>query len=196
MPARCFVAVPLGERALALVADARRVFLDVEPSWSREKWVRPEVVHLTLKYVGPLSDAHVDDALQVLADECAAHAPFQLALAGAHAVPTHERARMLWATLDGDTRRCAWLAAAISHALAEGFGVPRDDRSFIPHVTLARARQPRPASADAVAAASAALTSGKETDGIVSVRYVTLYASTSGPGGPVYEELGAVPLRG
>lgn len=153
-------------------------------------------MHLTFKYAGPLPDAAVDDVLDVLAAECAAHEPFELPLTGMHAMPAHGRARMLWVTLDDGTRACAGLAAAISGVLAERFGVPCDARPFAPHVTLARAREPRPAPADAVAAGSAALASGKETDRIVSVPYVTLYASTLGPGGPVYDELGEVPLGG
>lgn len=196
MRARCFIAVPLAQEALALAADARRAFLDVAPSWSGEKWVRPDIMHMTLMYAGPLSDVAVDDALEVLAEECLAHAPFELVLAGVRAVPAHGQARMLWATFDGATHRCTRLSSAISNALAEPLDIPRDDRAFVPHVTLVRSREPRHVPPAAIDAASAALMSGKETDRIVSVRYVTLYASTLGPGGPVYEELGSVPLGG
>jgi 2'-5' RNA ligase len=194
--ARCFIAVPLPPPALMLADDAGRAFLDVAPQWSTEKWVRAELMHMTLMYAGPLSDVAVDDALLVLAEECPAHAPFEMALAGVAAVPGHGHARMLWATFDRDTHRCDRLASAISNAMAQRMGIPRENRAFVPHVTLVRSRAPRPAPPGAIDAANASLTSGKETDRTVSVRYVTLYASTLGPGGPVYEELGSVPLGG
>ncbi|MDO8915232.1 MAG: RNA 2',3'-cyclic phosphodiesterase [Coriobacteriia bacterium] len=196
MRARCFIAVPLGSEALALVADARGAFLGLAPEWAGEKWVRPDIVHMTLMYAGPLSDVAVDDSLQILADECLHHAPFELRLAGARAVPSHGPARMLWATLDGETHHCARLSSAISHVLEQRLDIPHDDRVFVPHVTLVRSRRPRPVPPRAVDAAGEALTCGKETDRIVSVRYVTLYASTLQPDGPVYEELGSVPLLG
>jgi 2'-5' RNA ligase len=194
--ARCFIAVPLAREALALMADARGAFLGLAPAWSGEKWVRPEIVHMTLMYAGPLSDVAVDDSLVVLAEECLEHAPFELRLAGVSAIPSHGPARMLWATLDGETHRCTHLSSALSNAMAHRLGIPSDDRPFVPHVTLVRSRRPRPAPPRAVEAASEELVSGKETDRIVSVRYVTLYASTLQPDGPVYEELGSVPLKG
>jgi 2'-5' RNA ligase len=179
-----------------LVADARAAFLVAAPSWSREKWVRPDLVHLTLTFVGPLPDSALDDVLAAITAECSVHEPFELTASGCRAVPTDEWARMLWATLGGGTDDCTRLARGISEVLAERFSVPRDTRPFAPHLTLARAREPRPAPAAALRAASAALVSGKETDRTVSVPYVTLYASTLGSGGPTYKELGVASLGG
>lgn len=196
MPSRCFVSVELPQAALELLGEARLAFLDAAPAWAREKWVRPELLHLTLKFAGALPDAAVDDALCALADACAALPAFSLALAGVSAAPSAGRAQMLWATFTGDLEACADLARGVDVALAKGFGVPSDERPFRPHSTLARARRHRRAPGDAIAAAETCIAAGKETDRVVSVRSVTLVSSTLGPGGPVYETLGTVPLRG
>jgi 2'-5' RNA ligase len=132
MPSRCFVAVPLGEGSRMLVADARAAFLVAAPSWSREKWVRPDLVHLTLTFVGPLPDSALDDVLAAITAECSVHEPFELTASGCRAVPTDEWARMLWATLGGGTDACTRLARGISEVLAERFSVPRDTRPFAP----------------------------------------------------------------
>jgi 2'-5' RNA ligase len=196
MPQRCFVAATLTPAPLALISEAGRRFLNEAPDWAREKWVRPEVTHLTLKFAGPLPDSDVDEILAALAAECANHPPFDLRLAGVRAVPASSRARMLWATLDGQTAACSDLARSISLVLERRFGVAESDHPFAPHITLVRARSARPVDPVAVAAATTALASGKETDRNLSVRYVTLFASTLGPAGPVHDVLGKVPLGG
>jgi 2'-5' RNA ligase len=134
--------------------------------------------------------------MNALRSACAEVAPFRLTLSDVRAVPSLERAQMLWSTIAGDTGPCAALALDIDRVLADGFHVPFDRRAFQPHITLARARTRRRAPAQAIAAAVARIASGKETDRFVSVLSVTLFSSTLGPGGPCYETLGTAPLRG
>jgi len=194
MPARCFLAVTFEPGTLSLLVEARRHFIDAAPAWAREKWVAPEHLHLTLKFAGPLPDGQVPQVLDALAAECAAHEPFVLELAGVRAKPAHGRARMVWTTLEGDLRACSHLARSLSRVLGERFAVPEPDRPFAAHVTLARARDTRPVPPEALAAAEAALAAGKAADRSVSVRSVTLFASTLGSAGPTHDPLGTLCL--
>jgi 2'-5' RNA ligase len=196
VPSRCFVAVTLSPDTVLLLHDARMAFIDAAPEWAGEKWVRPENLHLTLKFADALPDAAVEDVMRALRSACAEVAPFRLTLSDVRPVPSAERAQMLWSTIGGDTGPCAALALDIDRVLADGFHVPFDRRTFQPHITLARARTHRRAPAQAIAAAVARIASGKETDRFVSVLSVTLFSSTLGPGGPCYETLGTAPLRG
>ncbi len=196
MPSRCFVAVDLPPKGLALLSDARAAFLDAAPEWAGEKWVRPELIHLTLRFIGPLPDGAVAEALRVLGAACAARTPFELELAGIRAAPSARRATMLWATFGGEVGACRDLAGAMDAALERELDVAAPDRAFKPHVTLVRARGHRRVGADAIAAAQERFDAGKAADRSVSVRSVTLYSSTLGPGGPVYETLGSMPLDG
>lgn len=196
MPPRCFVAVELPTEARDLLAAARVAFLDVAPDWAGEKWVRPELLHLTLKFIGPLADPVAPDALNALAAVGGRHAPFDLTVAGIRATPSPGRASMLWATFGGDLVACAGLASEIDATFEHDFGIPGGDHRFKAHVTLVRARERRRAPADALATAQARIEAGKGADSSVSVRSVTLISSTLGPRGPVYEALGSRPLIG
>jgi 2'-5' RNA ligase len=194
VPERCFLAVPLEPPAVSLLGAARDAFLGAEPGWSQEKWVRPDLLHVTLVFIGALPDPGVRDALTEVRRVCAAHDPHSLALARIHARPSAGRASMLWATLDGDVHAIASLAGELASALEYSLGLRGEERAFAPHVTLARARTPRPVPARALDAADAVLAAGKVLDGSVSVRSVTMYSSTLGPSGPRYEQLGSAPL--
>jgi 2'-5' RNA ligase len=196
VPGRCFLAVDLPHPSVLLLRDAQTAIARAAPEWGTEKWVRPELLHVTVKFIGPLPDATVDEALAALAAVCAPLCQPALELAYAHAVPSARRASMVWATLKDTAGTCETAAATVDAELARGFGVAPDVRAFRPHITLVRARSPRSVPSDAIAAADACLAAGREMDRIVSVPSFTLYSSTLGPHGPAYALLGRVPVGG
>ncbi len=142
------------------------------------RWVRPESLHMTLRFIGATPDAAIP-SLAAAADEAAAggHA-FGCTLAGSGGFPAGPRPRVLWIGVGQGADELASLAARLEDALAAR-GWPRDDRPFRAHLTLART--------DGVAAAAdlvsrltgltAGLAAGWRTDRIV------LYESITG-GGP------------
>ena len=167
------------------------------PSWAREKWVRPGLLHITVRFVGALPDPAVPELIEALAAELSGTSPFSLRLAGVRAVPTSRRASMLWAGLEGDTDASREVHVCVERVLTGRFGAWPDRRGYSPHVTLVRSRSARRAPHDALTAASHVLEGpGKDPEGFLSVHSTTLYASTLGPGGPHYERLGEVPLDG
>lgn len=189
MPARCFLAFDLPDEAIRRLADARRAFLEASGGWEQEKWVAPGLLHVTLKFIGPLEDASVDEAVLALLEACAPLPPAALELTGLRAVPSPRRANMLWATMrdvDGSVGRVAGVVDAL---LAARFGVPVSERAFAPHVTLARARRPRRAGEDAIGAANSRLAPVQDRVGPMSVPSLTLYSSTLGREGPTYAAL-------
>jgi 2'-5' RNA ligase len=194
MPERCFLAIDLDPPAVALLSTARDALLEAAPDWAGEKWVRPELLHVTLVFIGALQHTQVPDAMADVQRVCAGHTAHELALARVRAKPSSGRASMLWARLDGEAHRTASLARELAEALEYSLALRRDQRAFVPHVTLVRARAPRPVPPDALAAVDAILAAGKDRDGSVSVRSVTMYSSTLGPQGPHYEPLGSAPL--
>lgn len=193
MPGRVFVAIELPEPARDLLDDALAAFLRAAPSWRDEKPVAARLFHVTLAFVGAVPDPALPALLERLRCAVRAFEPFALDVDGVRAVPSLHRATMVWASLAGDVDEAAVLADAVARAA----DLPDTDRRFRPHVTLARARRPRRVERDAIAAAQAALSDpGKETDRVVSVRSVTVFSSTLGNGGPVYEPLAVLPLAG
>jgi 2'-5' RNA ligase len=196
VPGRCFLAFELPGSAVRLLGDTREIFLEAADGWVREKWVRPELLHVTLAFIGPVPDAEVSPLLDELRAACAGLATPHVELAGLRAVPSAGRASWVWATLADPDGACGELAAAVHAPLERRLGLPPDTRRFLPHVTLCRARAPRPVPHAALEVGSAWLAAGRDAVGKMAVRTVTLHASTLGPSGPRYETLGSVPVGG
>lgn len=185
---RCFVAVHIDDatRAAAhgLQERLRGVVRDV-------KWVAPENLHLTVKFLGDVDEAGRGRLARGLARAAAAVPPFAASLRGAGAFPGPSRPRVLWAGVGEGGRELLALWRATEDELArEGF--PREGRDFEPHLTLGRARQPAPAPglSDALAAVR------DTTWGSFRVVAFCLMKSTLTPRGPIYDRLSAFPLAG
>ena len=139
-------------------------------------WVPEERLHVTLAFLGDVTDAKAARVEQRLRKAAAAREPFALRLKGGGAFPRAARARVLWAGLDGDVGALASLAGA-------GRG---EETPYVPHLTVARLRAPSDVH-DAVATLSAV-----ESDAW-TVREVVLMRSHLGPA-PSYEPLARCPL--
>lgn len=191
MPGRCFIAVDLPESARAALGAAQTFLQDAAPDWRGEKWVGEDLLHVTLAFLGAVADPALEATLAALGPAAATSGPFDVRLTGVRAIPNTRRASMLWATAD---TTCD--LGPLRDALLDAAGCSSDDRPFRSHVTLVRARRPKRIDAAAIAASSEILSAyGKGPDGSVSVRSLTVYASTLGPGGPAYEPLALLPLR-
>ncbi|MCE5191441.1 MAG: RNA 2',3'-cyclic phosphodiesterase [Actinomycetia bacterium] len=165
------------------------------PAWRAEKWVPSENLHVTIEFLGSVEDTALEDVRAAVAGVCADARAYPLSLDTVKPVPRARAASMLWATLaEGDSPTCA-LAKAIGRALAPlGFEPPA--RPFSAHVTLARARRPRPIELEALEAGNRSLLERDATEKRMSVRGITLYASTRTRHAPVYREIAFVPFAG
>ena len=135
---RAFVAVkPAADlrRACADVAAAGRVL--------PMRWVRPDSVHLTLKFLGNVPVDAVPAIHQALRQAAAGLAPFSVVARGLGCFPNTTRPRVLWMGLDDPRRDLLQLQRRIESTLA-AVGIPAAERLFQPHMTLARARRTRP----------------------------------------------------
>lgn len=193
MPGRCFLAIPLLEPAVGALVAARTAFLDASPAWAGEKWVRSELLHVTVAYFGDVSDARLAPLLAGLEGLAAKTPPFALSFTGARAVPSRRRASMVWASLDGDTDAIS----AVRDGALEAAGCAPDPRRFIPHITLTRARRTKRVHHPALDAASDILSeAGKTPVGTVSVLSLTVFSSTLDSAGPSYRVLARIALSG
>lgn len=195
MPARCFLAITLPRPAVETLLRAAARFRDDAPHWAGEKWVAPSALHVTLAFLGLLDDGTVAESIRLFTEAASGVEPFELALDGVSALPTTARASMLWARLRDERGACAGLRDAVTPAFD---GLHLDvARPFKAHVTLARSRSPRGVPREALATADALVrAAGKEPDGRVSVRSVTLFSSTLHPTGPEYREMAVAYLAG
>lgn len=127
---RLFVAVTPPAAAVRDLVQALSAELDGEPG---PRWVRPEVWHLTLAFLGEVEECRLDQLTTRLARAAHRHESFTLAINGAGCFGD----RVLWAGLTGD--RCALVSlAATVVAAARRSGIVLEDRPYRPHLTLAR----------------------------------------------------------
>lgn len=106
---------------------------------SAAKWVRPEGMHVTLKFIGETDPANLDPIRAGLAT---IHSPLpvEMNFLGLGFFPHEHKPRVLWCAIAGSPN-LAELAAGIQHAL-EPIGFPPEERKFSPHLTLARFPSP------------------------------------------------------
>ena len=129
---RIFIGIDLG---LEVRARIERFLEGVEGFAPDARWVRPESLHITLKFIGEQTPERVEAITGRLrrVDGSA----FEIRAGGYGFLPTAKAPRVFWIGIHAGPQ-LAELAESIDIATAE-LGVPREDRSYSPHLTLARA---------------------------------------------------------
>ena len=186
---RLFVACELTDEARNALGrvqeDLRRLGAD------GLRWVRPEGIHLTLKFLGEVDQSIVADITSALQE---AIEPFEAGVRIAELGGFGgARLRVVWVGVDGDTEALASLAGRVDQALRP-LGFPLERRPFAPHLTLARVQ-------DRVGPPErqrlAALIEGYRPAPMPSMLLteVSLMQSILRPGGSVYRRLATFPKR-
>ncbi len=183
---RCFVAADLDEPARQEVG---RLQERLRKMGVRGRWVAPERVHVTVRFIGEIPPETFDAVCEALARPVGETGPLDLVLQGLGAFPSLRRPRVLWVGLAGDVAGLAGAAREVNGRL-EGLGLPGEARPFRPHVTLARAKGP--SGMDGLERALKAI--GVYQGPGFRVTRLTLYESRLKPGGPEYIPRRAVPL--
>jgi 2'-5' RNA ligase len=99
------------------------------------KWVWPESLHLTLKFIGEQTPDQVEAITERL--RRLESSPFEIRAGGYGFFPTAKAPRVFWIGIHAGPQLAA-LAESVEAAVAE-LGIPQEDRPFSPHLTLARA---------------------------------------------------------
>jgi 2'-5' RNA ligase len=106
------------------------------------RWVRRELLHVTLTFLGEVDDRTVERLLPRLQRAVGRHERMSLSLAGAGTFPSNgKHARVLYSVLFGDRRQLAQLAASTTAAGRREGTLPDKHPTFRPHLTLARCRK-------------------------------------------------------
>ena len=127
----------------AALDDLDAACAPLRPGREDLRWTSRELWHVTLAFLGEVSEDRLPGLLPRLERAARRHLAFDLRLAGAGAFPTPARANVLWGGLSGDRRALGELAMSVAAGARRG-GAPAPDegRRYRPHVTLARCRMP------------------------------------------------------
>jgi 2'-5' RNA ligase len=105
------------------------------------RWVPAGNLHLTLKFLGELDAGRLPALEGALTEALLGHAPFSLALRGAGAFPSPERARVIWVGAGTGAAEVSAIAASVEAALTP-LGFSPEERPFSPHLTVGRVKTP------------------------------------------------------
>jgi 2'-5' RNA ligase len=133
---RLFVALELPEQMRTALND---LIARLKPVCPKARWVRPEGMHITLKFIGEADPGKLDTIRAALATVHSS-APVELNVRGMGFFPNDRRPRAAWCGVKASPN-LAELAADIARAL-EPLGFPAESRQFVPHLTLARSNSP------------------------------------------------------
>ena len=135
---RAFVAIELPDEVRRGLAGLRKELQRDEHRFV--KWVDPEAIHLTLKFLGDVPSGRVTEIARAIEVAAKAVTPFELEVSGLGVFPNLKQVRVLWVGIGGDVDRLKELQRGIDAELAS-LGFAGEERPFVPHLTLARVRQ-------------------------------------------------------
>jgi 2'-5' RNA ligase len=174
---RLFIAIDLPTDIRDALAAVQR---NLKPITNTARWVAPESIHLTLKFIGEMREEKIRDIDAALAG--LRWNPFTMAVHGAGFFPGTRSPRVFWVGLQSPI--ISALAEEIDTRM-ERCGLEREKRAFRPHLTLARARDMR---MDSSLVAAAAQYENYDF-GSFTVDRLYLFQSTLRPAGAVYNKL-------
>ena len=182
---RTFIALELPDELKKGLARMQKTFMQ---STAGVKWVRPESIHLTLKFLGATSMEKVDNVCRVLERLARDAAPFSFEVSGIGAFPNSRNPKVLWAGLRVEDRLKAFQKALETELADIGFAT--EGRPFAPHLTLGRIRD------GLVRKDIAGLIEqfGAERFGGFTADHIIFFKSDLKPSGPVYEAIKDITL--
>ena len=183
---RAFVALNL---PVDIIEHAAGLQAALKARGLRLRWVKPQNMHLTLKFLGDIPAADAAVVGSALRRASQGTLPLALSVQGLGVFPGIKRPRVLWIGLGGQVEALQQLYSRIEDELA-GLGFARENRGFKAHLTLARFKQG--VAPHELLPAFEEL--GNYTPKPFTARHLVLYKSDLKPQGAVYTPLAEVLL--
>jgi RNA 2',3'-cyclic 3'-phosphodiesterase len=135
-PLRVFIAIELSEQVKNFLA---KLCLDLKRFGADIRWVRTDGIHLTLKFLGEIRSTLIPEIEEAVQPVFASETKLLVHVRGLGIFPSIRNPRVIWAGVEDNEKRLVSLAEKIDSAL-EGIGFSRENRPFMPHLTLGRTK--------------------------------------------------------
>ena len=178
---RTFIAIPLDPHIRQTIAQAQNHLKELD---CNIKWVNPENIHLTLKFLGEVKLKKIDAVKQSLEDLLGSVKPLPIELTQLGAFPNVKRPRIIWVGLNDDTKAISQLVSALEETL-EKIGFKKEGRPFSPHITIGRIQSLKNLNLLSPEISGYSL----PPDLRQTISHITLYKSTLTSDGPIYDAL-------
>jgi RNA 2',3'-cyclic 3'-phosphodiesterase len=189
---RVFVAIDVGDavrREVTRVVSTLTGKLEAVKTPPKVVWVKPDALHVTIKFIGEIEPPEVERLQQLLMPPIAV-APFEIEWRGIGTFPNNKHPRALWIGVVSGASALAQIEAEVSRRLA-GSAADLDARPLLPHLTVGRVKM------GGAGIDWPKILQSVEVKRVTSrVDRVTLYRSELSRGGPHYTGLVSAPLTG
>ncbi|MBL7069275.1 MAG: RNA 2',3'-cyclic phosphodiesterase [Candidatus Omnitrophica bacterium] len=178
---RTFIALELSpeikDELTQLQAQLKSINADV-------KWVKPQSMHLTLKFLGDIVQEQIEEIKKILDNAASRHASFEVSLFQVGGFPRLESPRVIWVGIDKGCSQSEAIAKELEEEL-ERIGFEKEKRPFSAHLTLGRVRSPK--ERNELVSKIKALDFKPSASCIIDK--ITLFQSTLTPQGSIYTPL-------
>lgn len=182
---RLFVAIEFSDRVRSVLQDIQDA---LRPKCDGVRWVKPQQLHLTAKFLGEVKDPEVPAVCEAVARAAAQAAAFTMEVGGCGCFPTGGPVRIVWAGLGEQTGALGRCVEGLEAEL-EKIGFAKERRPFSAHVTIGRVREDR--SHGGIHSTVSAFTFDAVEQ---AVSAITLMSSVLSPQGPTYTVVSKVAL--
>ena len=184
---RSFCAVELSKE---IAAGVRSIQEDLKERAGGVRWVRPEGIHLTLKFFGEVDPDRIEGITHKMEEAVRETGPFTIGIRGGGGFPNARNPRVIWIGVDDPSGELKKVQARVEESMEE-LGFTREGRGYTPHLTIGRLR-----SSKGKGTVAHALEAISECNlGIMEVREVILFRSHLKPTGAEYTKITSVPLE-
>jgi 2'-5' RNA ligase len=184
---RSFFAVELSAE---VAAGVRRLQGELTEHAAGVRWIRPEGIHLTLKFLGEIDPDLIEGIVRKAAELVRGLGPFTVGIRGGGGFPSAKNPRVIWIGVEDPSGMLKELQARVEAGMEE-LGFTREGRDYTPHLTVGRLR-----SGKERGVVAQALDAIRASDlGSMEVREVILFRSHLKPTGAEYTKLGSFPLE-
>ena len=187
---RTFVALELPG---SVVTRANALIGRLKVADAKVNWVRPENLHLTLKFLGDVPESDIPAVCRVVDEAVRRFDPFELVFHGCGAFPTSSAPRTICIGVEQGAEELIQLQEAVAIGLKK-LRFPREVRRFQAHLTLGRVKESGPASKELGRMIEEEY--GEYDADLAAVDEVVTFASFLDRSGSKYEPLGHADLRG
>ena len=184
---RTFIAIKLTPE---IISNISRVQEELKRSGAQVKWVKPENIHLTLKFLGYITKEELEKVKLATREALKPFAPFEMGVASLGAFPKIKYPRVIWVGIDRGREELKRMASQLEERLMI-IGFAKEKRTFSPHLTLGRVK-----SLKGRERLTEILTGNRVTNlGNMGVTKISLIKSELKPQGPVYTSLEEINLE-
>lgn len=157
------------------------------------KWVQPQNIHLTLKFLGEINEGKIAEIAAIIKAVADNNRPYPLTLSSVGAFPRIDSPRVIWAGVDAGNEETTRIAKELDDKISL-IGILKEERPFSSHITIGRTRSNLNMAKLAQGLKDMAGKAGLP-DLSCQVSKITLFKSTLTPKGPLYEALKETSLR-